>query len=634
MSGAGALHFQDVTVVPFSDLMDEPNGGREHRGGPCWPDFAAQTGARHNRRGQPRDVEPETAAEAQELAGPMAWGGPIYSHFGHQVSEFSMRLIPTLAYRPDARICFASHPRYGYATLQDTPGHFRQILDWVGLLAERTLIIARPARMGELFVLPQAEQLYGPGPSEAHLDLMDAFVEQRLHPGTREGAVFVSRAGVPNHLAGEAYIERLVAGCGVRVMRPESLPLTEQLSVYATTRTLVFTGGSANTTTQLLGRNLGEVVVLMRHATDRPTEASLRPRSRSLAYLDVLAGVVHGMRPDGLPALLVGQPVPDAERLLTSLSDMLPRLRDIWDQAAFERARDADVLEWLERGLRAPFLRSEASWAHMLGTLEECGLGHLRAEVESMMESQSDGGRLSQPMAAVPARPHPQPWSPRRLNRLAALVDAHAYLEIGVGAGHTLRAIEVPERTGVDPRSNLESADLDGSGIRLVTSTSDEFFAGLDPGETFDLVYVDGLHTFEQAYRDLCSALLHAHARSLILLDDTLPVDVYSNLHDREAAIAARKAAGGAGDAWHGDVFKVVFALHDFHLGLAWATITGSGKPQTLVWRASGEERTPLFDSLEAISRLDYFDLLAHRDILRPMGEEEAMALCAGALAR
>ena len=40
---------------------------------------------------------------------------------------------------------------------------------------------------------------------------------------------------------------------------------------------------------------------------------------------------------------------------------------------------------------------------------------------------------------------------------------------------------------------------------------------------SLDLVYLDGLHTFEQTYRDLCNTLMHAHPATVILVDDTVP---------------------------------------------------------------------------------------------------------------
>ena len=77
--------------------------------------------------------------------------------------------------------------------------------------------------------------------------------------------------------------------------------------------------------------------------------------------------------------------------------------------------------------------------------------------------------------------------------------------------------------------------------------------------------------------------------------------------------------------SWHGDVYKVVFAMHDFHPGLQYATIMDSGNPQTLVWRAKEPKRGTLLDDMEAISRLTYFDTRKHADILHPADEAGAM---------
>ena len=83
---------------------------------------------------------------------------------------------------------------------------------------------------------------------------------------------------------------------------------------------------------------------------------------------------------------------------------------------------------------------------------------------------------------------------------------------------------------------------------------------------------------------------------------------------------------------------KVVFAIHDFHPSLAYVTIGGDTHPQTLVWRAPARptrdtSRGPMirgliFDSMERISRLTYFDLLEHEEVLRQMDEAAAIGLC------
>jgi len=233
----------------------------------------------------------------------------------------------------------------------------------------------------------------------------------------------------------------------------------------------------------------------------------------------------------------------------------------------------------------------------------------------------------------------PDPWvlqyefTSKRLNRLAAALDAQTYLEIGVHTGGTFARVQVVERTAVDPVFPFPVADHEDDVTIFAEMTSDEFFSGLPTGKTYDLIFIDGLHTFEQAYRDLCNAIVHSHPATPILMDDTVPSDVYSSLRDPEQAFAFRAAAGpDGGVAWHGDTFKVVFAVHDFHLALDYRTIVGSGNPQTLVWRSNTGPRRPLLDSLEKISRLTYFDMVNQSQVLRECDEETALRECLEAI--
>jgi hypothetical protein len=223
-------------------------------------------------------------------------------------------------------------------------------------------------------------------------------------------------------------------------------------------------------------------------------------------------------------------------------------------------------------------------------------------------------------------------WSVRRLNRLAEAIGAQRYLEIGVQRGVTFRQVTVPDRTGVDPRLVADLSDLENQHVRVLPLRSDVFFAGLPPGATFDLVFLDGLHTFVQTWRDLINTLLHAHHRTVVLIDDTVPVDPWSAIPDQARSLRLRAAARQPGNPWHGDVFRVVAAIHDLHPGLDYRTIVGSGNGQTLVWRSTAGGRTPRFDSLEAIARLDWFDLQDHHDLLRAVPEDEAIQACLAGL--
>jgi methyltransferase family protein len=220
------------------------------------------------------------------------------------------------------------------------------------------------------------------------------------------------------------------------------------------------------------------------------------------------------------------------------------------------------------------------------------------------------------------------PWSPRRLNRLAEELNARSYLEIGVSTGATFLHVNVPERTGVDPRYGFDTSQHTDEHTRFFAGTSDEFFAQLPRGTKFDLIFIDGLHTFEQTYRDLCSALSLSHPATAILIDDTLPSDVYSALPDPASAHGHRARTGSDDQSWHGDTYKVVYAIHDFHLGLDYRTIVDSGNPQTLVWQSAGIRRPPAVASMEALTRLSYFDLLESIDVLQCASEAEALERC------
>jgi hypothetical protein len=388
--GSETLLFDGVVITPFTELLDRPTGGSDHRGGPLWPDWTSQASARHCRRGAPVDEPPASVAPGARIDGEVAWGGPVVYHFGHQISDFSMRLVPTLTAHPDTRIAFATQRAWGWRSIADAPDFVHQILDWVGLPRERALLVTEPTLAVRLVVLPQAEQHKGPGPDPAHLDRMDELASGRLagRRSTRSGLVFVSRAAMHARLAGEAYLEDVLRACGVTVMRPEALPLRRQLETYAASEALLFSQGSAVHALQLLGRQDVEVHVLLRIPGSRIAETSLRPRVRSLAYRDALAGVVCGLMAPGVPFTVLGIPVIDADRLLGHLTTLVPGIRQRWDRAAFEAARDADVLEWFARSVPSPRVRVPGSWEHMLGTLDASGLRHLRPAAERMVAAE------------------------------------------------------------------------------------------------------------------------------------------------------------------------------------------------------------------------------------------------------
>ncbi len=158
------------------------------------------------------------------------------------------------------------------------------------------------------------------------------------------------------------------------------------------------------------------------------------------------------------------------------------------------------------------------------------------------------------------------------LRRVHRHLRPRRYLEIGVHKGHSLAFVEAGTTVvGVDPEPMLERPPPPDTTI--VAATSDDFFT--DPQyrrlrqDPFDLVFVDGLHLFEQALADILRAEQVCHRDSVILVHDCLPPDAVTAARERTTVL------------WSGDVWKAVLALRshrpDLRLAVIDAEPTGMG---------------------------------------------------------
>ncbi|MEM6502607.1 MAG: class I SAM-dependent methyltransferase [Cyanobacteria bacterium P01_C01_bin.89] len=220
--------------------------------------------------------------------------------------------------------------------------------------------------------------------------------------------------------------------------------------------------------------------------------------------------------------------------------------------------------------------------------------------------------------------------SARRLNHLIDQLGAKSYLEIGVFKGKTFKQVNAEVKYAVDPEFCFKYQDRIEPCETYFKGISDIFFRDLDTEEKLDIIFIDGLHTFEQSYRDFCNVLSHSHDKSIILIDDTLPNDPFSALNNKLRSKRMRRICNSeSSKAWHGDVYKLIFLIHDFYPALSYGTIHGLGNPQTLVWKSKVKEnRIPVFDNLEAISRLSYFDLIDNIEVLNIDAEETILNRC------
>lgn len=220
-----------------------------------------------------------------------------------------------------------------------------------------------------------------------------------------------------------------------------------------------------------------------------------------------------------------------------------------------------------------------------------------------------------------------------RIAYLSSLNNARSYLEIGVWSGSTFFPVQVPIKVAVDPNFVFNPAEHKKDGTFFFEITSDEFFRKLGRNEfffdtdgspeevKFDVIFIDGLHTFEQSFKDFENSLQYAHEKTLWLIDDTIPSDAYSALPDPAVSRYKRKAAGLERGDWHGDVFKTIFAIHDFYPEISYCTLTGAN-PQTVLWRAPKSARAQVFSSLIKIKNLTYYDMISHGKLMMPVIDE------------
>jgi hypothetical protein len=225
-------------------------------------------------------------------------------------------------------------------------------------------------------------------------------------------------------------------------------------------------------------------------------------------------------------------------------------------------------------------------------------------------------------------------YSSRRINALLNSFSAPTrYLEIGVETGQTFFAVTSPQKTAVDPTFTF---DLDEAQSAEPTShffqiTSDDYFQNHWDGQPFDIMFLDGLHTWDQTYRDFCNSLLAMHKRSVIILDDVFPNDVFSCNRDQVEAVMMRQfMTNDPSNAWHGDTYKVIPLIRTFHPLLNFCTIITDGNPQALVWRSpKASLPSPILSDVGSLNMpaLDYLWFLRNQESYNLMNEEDALAL-------
>src|SRR5262245_29731331 len=219
---------------------------------------------------------------------------------------------------------------------------------------------------------------------------------------------------------------------------------------------------------------------------------------------------------------------------------------------------------------------------------------------------------LSRSIRATPVRWYlPNVHSVHLIQHAMASLSARTYLEIGVEEGQTFSVVRVARKIGVDPiapQPNVEAA-LKCPGAQYFATTSDDFFerhAAEQLPLGVDVVFIDGLHTYDQTYRDVRKTLKVLCPGGVTLVHDYLPTSAQEAVvvpSDEEA-----RRINGPG-AWTGDGWKAIVAVRSGHLP-AHACVLNCDHGVGIIWEGPG--RPPLSASLAEIDALDYNALAAN----------------------
>jgi len=117
------------------------------------------------------------------------------------------------------------------------------------------------------------------------------------------------------------------------------------------------------------------------------------------------------------------------------------------------------------------------------------------------------------------------------INNIINRKKYETYLEIGCDRNILFNSVKIKKKIGVDPVS--------GGNIKM---TSDNFFK--NNKDNFDIIFIDGLHQYEQVRKDIINSLKFLNKDGVILLHDCMPCSFIRQTTKRSSKI------------WNGDVWK------------------------------------------------------------------------------
>lgn len=122
------------------------------------------------------------------------------------------------------------------------------------------------------------------------------------------------------------------------------------------------------------------------------------------------------------------------------------------------------------------------------------------------------------------------------INQIIEFENYKTYFEVGLGGGYNFNQIIAESKDGLEPNSGEPKIGH--------TMSSDAYFSGIAIPEKikYDIIFIDGLHTYDQSRKDVINALSCLEDNGTIVMHDCLPPS--------EDFTVEGGASGYSGDVW------------------------------------------------------------------------------------
>lgn len=152
----------------------------------------------------------------------------------------------------------------------------------------------------------------------------------------------------------------------------------------------------------------------------------------------------------------------------------------------------------------------------------------------------------------------------RLINHFLSSSNTKSYLEIGVRYGENFFQVNASKKIGVDPAYFFSKRSLIKSFLhkrnwffKMYKMESDSFFSlykKLFKRIPLDVVFIDGMHTYEQSLEDAKNCLLNLNSEGTIIFHDCNP----------SCEISAQPILPQEKINWNGDVWKTIYHFRQF----------------------------------------------------------------------